>query len=140
MLHLRCTYTGTIPLEAECITPDRLAGLSLAGIAALPVQHGNATARLADFFTIDVDPSDADLNLGPVAGRGLAGGGGRWGGFAGAGGLGGAFSLLGPVGERPGAGLKGAPLVPFAGPPPLMPTFHYDCRYRPAFLDLCLRH
>ena len=40
---LRLTYRGstTIPVEAECLTPDQLAGKAAAQIAALPVQHGN---------------------------------------------------------------------------------------------------
>ena len=59
MLTLRCTYTGSIPVEAHCVAPDRLTGLSAAAIARLPVQHGNAPAILGDFFTITGDAADA---------------------------------------------------------------------------------
>ncbi|MFO0879437.1 MAG: formylmethanofuran dehydrogenase subunit C [Gemmataceae bacterium] len=57
---LTLTYTGTtsIPVEAECITPDNLVGKSLDEIAQLPVQHGNQAARVGDFFQVSGDPSD----------------------------------------------------------------------------------
>ena len=42
MLLLKYRSTTTIPVEAECVTPDILAGKSVAEVAALPVQHGNA--------------------------------------------------------------------------------------------------
>src|SRR5690242_1638744 len=61
MLTLRCTYTGAVPIEAECVAPDRLAGLSAAQVAAQPVQHGNAAAVLRDFFTVTGDPSDGEV-------------------------------------------------------------------------------
>jgi formylmethanofuran dehydrogenase subunit C len=61
MLHLRYRGQTTIPVEAECLTPDNLAGKSLAEIALLPVQHGNAPAPLGEFFDIGGDPSDGEL-------------------------------------------------------------------------------
>jgi formylmethanofuran dehydrogenase subunit C len=61
MLTLRCTYSGTVPVEAPCIAPDRLAGLTTDAIARLPVQHGNIAVTLGDFFTITGDPTDADI-------------------------------------------------------------------------------
>lgn len=61
MLTLTCTYTGLVPLEADAIAPDRLAPLSLAEVAALPVHHGNTPAQLVDFFAVAGDPSDGDL-------------------------------------------------------------------------------
>lgn len=62
---IRLTYTGTttIPIEAECITPNELASKSNAEIAALPVQHGNAQAPLGDFFSIEGDASDQQIVL-----------------------------------------------------------------------------
>lgn len=39
-----------VPLEAEAISPPRVAGLSAADVAARPVMHGNRSARLGDFF------------------------------------------------------------------------------------------
>jgi formylmethanofuran dehydrogenase subunit C len=46
------TYHGstTVPVEAECLTPDTFAGKTPTEVAALPVQHGNAPAQLGDFF------------------------------------------------------------------------------------------
>ena len=41
-----------VPLEAEGLTPDRLAGLPREEIEALTVWHGNQQAPLADFFTV----------------------------------------------------------------------------------------
>ena len=61
MLHLQYTGTTSIPLEAECLTPDQLAGKTLAEIAKLPLQHGNAPAPLAEFFTISGDPEDKEI-------------------------------------------------------------------------------
>src|SRR5262245_58237187 len=61
MLTLRCTYTGTVPVEAECVAPDQLAVLTAADVARLPVYHGNRPAVLGDFFTLSGDPADADI-------------------------------------------------------------------------------
>jgi len=63
MLRLRYHGATTIPVEAECITPDNLAGKSIAEIAALPVQHGNAPAPLGEFFTVEGEAGDGDIVL-----------------------------------------------------------------------------
>jgi formylmethanofuran dehydrogenase subunit C len=232
MLALGCTYTGSVPVETPCLAPDRLAGLALSQIAALPVQHGNAAAVLGDFFTITGDPSDVDIviegdcgrvkwlgsnmaggrltiggdagthlgsgmtggaievhgnvddwagaemrgglirvhgsagdhagaaypgsrrgmrggellidgdagdELGAVMRRGLIAVGGRVGAFAAAGMVAGSVFAFGPVGPHPGAGMKRGTLATFGPPPELLPTFRYDCTYRPAFIDLYLR-
>ena len=55
MIHLRYHGTTSIPVEAECLTPDNLAGKSPAQIAALPIQYGNASASLGDFFSVEGD-------------------------------------------------------------------------------------
>jgi formylmethanofuran dehydrogenase subunit C len=62
---LTLTYTGTtrVPLEAELIRPDLLAGKSHAEIAALPLQHGNAQAPLGEFFQIAGDPNDEQVTI-----------------------------------------------------------------------------
>jgi len=62
---LRLTYLSetTIPVEAECITPDALAGKTAAEIADLPVQHGNAAARLGEFFRVEGDAADQQIVL-----------------------------------------------------------------------------
>jgi formylmethanofuran dehydrogenase subunit C len=61
MLKLTYTSTTTIPLEAECITPDNLAGKSASEIAALPVLHGNTEAPLGEFFTVAGDAADSHI-------------------------------------------------------------------------------
>jgi formylmethanofuran dehydrogenase subunit C len=63
MLRLRYRGTTSIPIEAECVTPDHLAGKSLADIAALPVQHGNRQLPLGEFFTIEGDAGDGDIRI-----------------------------------------------------------------------------
>jgi formylmethanofuran dehydrogenase subunit C len=63
MLHLRYHGTTTVPVEAECITPNNLADKSIAEIAALPVQHGNAPAPLGEFFQVSGDAGDQDIVL-----------------------------------------------------------------------------
>lgn len=52
-----------VPLEAEVITPDRLAGLSEAEIAALPVLYGNKQATLGDFFRVSGTCDDGEIRL-----------------------------------------------------------------------------
>ncbi|HTU20615.1 MAG TPA: formylmethanofuran dehydrogenase subunit C [Gemmataceae bacterium] len=69
MLRLRYHGVTTIPIEAECITPDTLAGKSAAEIAALPVQHGNASVPLSEFFHIEGDPNDGDIVIEGDCGR-----------------------------------------------------------------------
>ncbi len=48
----------TVPLEAEVITPDVVAGLSNAEIGALTVYHGKRQLPLSDFFDIEGELSD----------------------------------------------------------------------------------
>ena len=75
---LRLTYIGTttIPVEAECITPDGLSGKTAAEIAALPVQHGNAAAPLGEFFRVEGDAGDEQIVVrGDCSGVKLAGSG-----------------------------------------------------------------
>jgi formylmethanofuran dehydrogenase subunit C len=61
MLRLRFHGTTTIPIEAECITPDNLADKSVAEIAALPVQHGNTQVPLGEFFHVEGDAGDGEI-------------------------------------------------------------------------------
>src|SRR5438270_5037375 len=61
MLLLRYQSTTTIPVEAECITTDQLGGKSVAEIAALPLQHGNAQAPLGEFFSVEGDAADGEV-------------------------------------------------------------------------------
>src|SRR5262245_25902135 len=63
MLILNYRSTTTIPVEAECLTPDHLAGKSLAEIAALPIQHGNTQVPLGEFFAVAGDSADGEIVL-----------------------------------------------------------------------------
>ena len=49
---LSLTTSPEVPLETECLTPDRIAGLSQSGIEHLPVLHGNRPAHVGDFFRV----------------------------------------------------------------------------------------
>lgn len=232
MLLLKYKGATTIPVEAEVITPDQLAGKSAVDIARLPLQHGNAEAPLGDFFTIEGDASDRDIviegdcsrvkmlgagmnsgclrirgnvgmhlgaemrggeihlhgnagdwvgaemrggrihvhgNAGHLVGagyrgsrlgmrggvilvegsagneigstmrRGLIAIGGEAGDFAGVSLIAGSLFLFGPPGIRPGAGMKRGTIAVYAEQAQLLPTFRFDCVYRPVFLDLYLR-
>jgi formylmethanofuran dehydrogenase subunit C len=68
---LQLTYQGStsIPVEAECITPDNLRGKSPAEIAQLPVQHGNTQVPLGEFFRVVGDAGDGDIVLEGDCGR-----------------------------------------------------------------------
>lgn len=58
--------------------------------------------------------------------------------FVGARTIAGSIIVFGKMGERPGAGMKRGTIVTFQEPR-LLPTFRYDCTYRPAFLRAYLR-
>jgi formylmethanofuran dehydrogenase subunit C len=232
MLQLTYTGTTTIPIEAECITPDQLAGKTAVEIAALPVQHGNAPAPLGEFFRVEGDAGDRDVVLegdcsrvkwvgagmasgrltveGPLgmhAGAEMSGGsldikgnagdwvgaemrggtirvrgdaghlvgagyrgspvgmhggailvdgkagnevggcmrrgfiavGGDVGDFAGVSMIAGTLLVFGKLGGRAGAGMKRGTVAVFGDKPQLLPTFRFDCVYRPSFLRLYLR-
>ncbi|MBI2191065.1 MAG: formylmethanofuran dehydrogenase subunit C [Planctomycetes bacterium] len=49
---LRLRNASPIPIEAECLSPDRLEGLAVKEIERLEVDHGNERARVADFFEV----------------------------------------------------------------------------------------
>ena len=61
MLRLKYHGTTTIPIEADVITPDRLADKSVADIARLSVLHGNAQVPLGEFFQVEGDAADGDI-------------------------------------------------------------------------------
>lgn len=232
MLTLRYRGTTTIPVEAECITPDQFAGKSAAEIAALPVQHGNRQEPLGEFFDVTGDAADREIavegdcgrvkwigagmatgritvrgdvgmhlgaemtggvievhgnagdwvgaemrggrvhvhgNAGHLVGagyrgsrkgvrggailiegnagneigsamrRGLIAVGGASGDFGGVSLIAGSVFLFGPTGLRIGAGMKRGTVAVFGEPPSLLPSFRFDCEYRPLFLTLYLR-
>jgi formylmethanofuran dehydrogenase subunit C len=62
--------------------------------------------------------------------------------FAGVMALAGTIFVFGKLGIRAGAGMKRATIVTYQrgeGPPALLPTFTYDCAYRPAWIAVYLR-
>ncbi len=63
MLLLRYKSDTTIPVEAECIRPDHINRMTVAQIAELPVQHGNAQAPLGDFFEVIGDAGDSHIRI-----------------------------------------------------------------------------
>jgi formylmethanofuran dehydrogenase subunit C len=231
---LRLTYHAdtTIPVEAECITPDNFAGKSPVEIARLPAQHGNTAVSLGDFFRVEGEAADGEIvvegdcsrvkwigaemrtgritirgNVGMHVGaemrggeivvhgsagdwvgaemrggrihvhgdaghlvgagyrgsrlgmrggvilvdskagneiggtmrRGLIAVGGSTGDFPGVGLIAGTVLVFGEPGIRAGAGMKRGTIGLFAERPPLLPTFRYDCAYRPVFMRLYLR-
>jgi len=75
--------------------------------------------------------------VGALMRRGLIAVLGDVGDFAGLFMIAGSLFVLGRLGMRPGAGMKRATIVTFH-PAELLPTFRYDCTYRPAFLRLLL--
>ena len=74
--------------------------------------------------------------------RGLIAVGGNVGDFAGVMMLGGSLVVFGRLAIRAGAAMKRGTIVSYeggAGLPALLPTFQYDCEYRPIWLRLLLR-
>ena len=63
---------------------------------------------------------------------------GNTGDFTGAFMIAGSIVVLGQPGIRAGAGLLRGTIITFHEPE-LLPTFRFDCSYRPAFLDLLFR-
>ena len=55
-----------VPLEAESLTPDTIAPLTIDAVRALPVNLGKHRRRLADFFTVEGTPGD-DRSVGVEA-------------------------------------------------------------------------
>src|SRR3954447_12812947 len=109
-----------VPLEAEVLCPDRLAGAGRSEIEALPVWHGNRRTPLGEFFTVS-GAGDHDIRIegdlsrvkfawaGMTAGRlAIAGDVGM---HAGAGMRGGELHVEGDAGDWAGAGMRGGRLV-----------------------------
>ena len=109
-----------VPLEAEALCPDRLAGARREEIAALPVRHGNEAARVGDFFAVSGAGADdvrleGDLSRVKFVGAGMSSGrlsvAGDVGMHAGAGMRGGELHVEGDAGDWAGAGMRGGRLV-----------------------------
>ncbi len=98
MSHTLSLHTAPdVPVEAEVIGPDRLAGLSASKVAAFPVQSGNRQARAGELFRVS-GKGDGEVRVArDVADHAVA-------------------CLLSPAGgapRRPPAGKYG--LIPLAG-------------------------
>ena len=62
MISLTLKEAPTVPLEAEMLTPDAIAPLSVDEIRALPVYLGKRQRRVDDIFTVEGEPGD-DLEI-----------------------------------------------------------------------------
>jgi formylmethanofuran dehydrogenase subunit C len=109
-----------VPLEAEALCPDRLAGSSRADIEALPVWHGNERTRVGEFFAVSGAGEDdvrveGDLGRVKFVGAGMTTGrltvAGDVGMHAGSGMRGGELRVEGDAGDWAGAGMRGGLLV-----------------------------
>jgi len=106
-----------VPLEADVLTPDRLAGAE--DIAALPLWHGKERTRVGEFFAVSGSGDDVrlegDLTLVHSVGAGMSAGrltvAGSVGMHAGAGMRGGELHVQGDAGDLAGAGMHGGTLV-----------------------------
>jgi formylmethanofuran dehydrogenase subunit C len=109
-----------VPLDAEALSPDRLAAASRAEIEALAVWHGNQRTRVGEFFDVSGagDPDvrlEGDLSRVKLVGAGMTAGrltvAGDVGMHAGAGMRGGELHVEGDAGDWAGAGMRGGRLV-----------------------------
>src|SRR5262249_11424370 len=85
---------------------------------------------------------NAGNEVGCAMRRGLIAVGGDAGDFTGVMALAGTTLVSGSLGIRAGAGMKRARMGAYQGgeePPALLPTFKYDCVYRPAWIAVYLR-
>src|SRR5688500_17807181 len=58
MITLTLKESLTVPLEAECLSPDVLAPLKHDAVRSLPVMLGKRQHRLEDFFHVEGDGSE----------------------------------------------------------------------------------
>ena len=61
MLTLSLLHNHLVPVEAECISPNTLAGLAVCEIERLSVFHGNRKESLADHFSVEGSASDESI-------------------------------------------------------------------------------
>src|SRR3954468_2895292 len=108
-----------VPLEAEVLRPDCLAGASREEIEALSVWHGNERMSVGEFFAVSGAGDDlrleGDLSRVKFVGAGMTTGrmtvAGDVGMHAGAGMGGGELHVEGDAGDWAGAGMRGGTLV-----------------------------
>jgi formylmethanofuran dehydrogenase subunit C len=106
-----------VPLEADVLTPDRLAGAE--DIAALSLWHGNERTRVGEFFAVSGSGDDVrlegDLSRVKLVGAGMTAGrltvAGDVGMHVGVGMRGGELHVEGDAGDCAGAGMRGGTLV-----------------------------
>ncbi len=119
-LRLVLRATPDVPVEADCLSPDRLSGLSIAEIERLPIFHGNRKTALADFFSVSGQPGQkihmqGDLSRIKHIGTGMSGGeiliDGDAGQHLGIGMLGGTIEVTGNAGDWVGPELRGGRIV-----------------------------
>lgn len=106
MFKLTLRTPTPIPVEVDGITPERVAGLSPLDVAKLPVQHGNRSEPLGDFFDVSsrltVWPTRPDLQFAGDT-RNVKG--------IGAGMTGGFVYVENDAGMHAGAGMTGGTLI-----------------------------
>src|SRR5919202_6582442 len=108
-----------VPLEADVLRPDRLAGARREEIEALSVWHGNERTRVGDFFAVSGAGDDVrlegDLRRVKLVGAGMRAGrltvAGDVGMHAGAGMRGGELQIEGDADDWAGAGMRGGTLM-----------------------------
>lgn len=117
MLTLVIRHQDPVPVEAECVCPDRLLSMALADIERLRVWHGNRQTALAEHFAVSGDGRDGRvrvegdcsrikmLGLGMVSGSLLIAG--NAGMHTGARMVGGDLTVEGDAGDWFGAEMKG---------------------------------
>ncbi len=119
-LRLTLRNTPDVPMEADCISPQRLAGMSLAAIERLAVFHGNRQTALADFFAVtgqagEVLQLEGDLSRVKHIGAGMTGGEihieGNAGAHLGAEMAGGTIIVSGDAGDWVGPEMRGGRIV-----------------------------
>src|SRR6187549_1475197 len=106
-----------VPLEADVLSPERLAGAE--DVAELPLWHGKERTRVGAFFAVSGSGDDVrlegDLSRVKHVGAGMTGGrltvAGHVGMHAGAGMRGGELHVEGDAGDWAGAGMHGGTLV-----------------------------
>lgn len=106
-----------VPLQAEVLTPDRLAAAD--DVADLPLWHGNECTRVGEFFAVSGDGDDVrlegDLSRVDYVGAGMTAGRltvtGSVGAHAGAGMRGGELRIDGDAGDWAGAEMRGGTLT-----------------------------
>ncbi len=116
MLTLTLTEAPSVPLEAEALTPDVIAALTLDEVRALPVYLGKRQRRVDDFFAVAGEPG-AEIEIRGDArrvkwiGRGMTRGVLRIDGHAGmhlgSAMTGGAIEVMGDAGDWLGAEMSG---------------------------------